>query len=259
MAVQVSVRALSVRGLHNIRVNTGTVINQVTAELKSKAKLERALFEKGYLKSDLEFLGATVPAVRKCAKKFAKENQDLSRKELLALVGEMWATGIHEVRSVAVALLDHFSSLLRSSDLSMIRNRIVDAAGWAHVDWLAVNVSGSIVLDHPACIDRLDDWAVDKSFWVRRAAMLSLLLPLRAGDLSEWPRFVRYAEPMLEEKEFFIRKSIGWVLRETSKRNPAPVAEFLLRNLDYCSGLTLREGAKYLEPSVRLKLGLRGK
>lgn len=233
------------------------MVRQVIAELNSKAKPERAVFEKGYMKSELEFVGATVPDTHKCAKRVAKANQDLSRKELRALVDDLWATDIHEVRTVAVALLDHFSSLLRSSDLAMVRRRIIDAAGWAHVDWLAANVSGSIVLDHPECIDKLDDWAVDKSFWVRRAAMLSLLLPLRSGDLSEWPRFVRYAEPMLEEKEFFIRKSIGWVLRETSKRNPVPVAEFLLRNLDYCSGLTLREGAKYLEPSVRLKLGLR--
>ncbi|MCH7905442.1 MAG: DNA alkylation repair protein [Armatimonadetes bacterium] len=233
-----------------------TVIDLIKSELMSNAKPERAVFEKGYLKSELEFLGATVPAVRKCAKRFAKEYQDLSRKDLRAFVDEMWATHIHEVRSVAVALLDHFSSLLRPSDLAMVRKRIIDAAGWAHVDWLAANVSGSIVLDHPECIDKLDEWAMDRSFWVRRAAMLSLLQPLRLGDLSEWPRFVRYAESMVEEKEFFIRKSIGWVLRETSKRNPAPVGEFLLRNKEKCSGLTLREGAKFLEPSVRLKLGL---
>lgn len=243
--------------MHNTVVSWTSVANQIKSELKINSKPERAVFEKRYLKSDLEFLGATVPAVRKCARKFAKEHKGLTRRELRALVGEMWKTRIHEVRSVAVALLDHFSSLLRPSDLSMIRKRIADAAGWAHVDWLAVNVSGAIVLVHPESIDVLDKWAVDKSLWVRRAAMLSLLLPLREGDLTPWPRFVRYAEPMLEEKEFFIRKSIGWVLRETSKRNPVPVAEFLLRNLDYCSGLTLREGAKYLEPSVRLKLGLR--
>lgn len=232
------------------------VVDQVIEELQTIAKPERAAFEKKYLKSDLEFLGATVPSVRKCAKRLAREHAGLSRKDLLSLVDEMWATDIHEVRSVSVALLDHFSSLLKPTDLTMVRNRIVEAAGWAHVDWLAVNVSGSIVLEHPSCIDTLDKWSVHKSFWVRRAAMLSLLNPLRAGDLSEWSRFVRYAEPMLEEKEFFIRKSIGWVLRETSKRNPAPVGEFLLRNLDVCSGLTLREGAKFLEPSVRLTLGI---
>ena len=234
-----------------------SVIKEIESELKSNAKPERAAFEKKYMKSDLAFIGATVPNVRKCAKRVAREHQALTRRQLLDLTVRLWDTDVHEIRTVAVALLDQFSSLLNKSDLPLIKRRIADAAGWAHVDWLAVNVSGAIVLERPDCIDTLDKWAVDRSFWVRRAAMLSLLNPLRAGDLSEWPRFVRYAEPMLVEKEFFIRKSIGWVLRETSKRNPAPVGVFLLRNLDRCSGLTLREGAKFLEPSVRLKLGLR--
>ena len=141
--------------MHNAVVSWTSVANQIKSELKINSKPERAVFEKRYLKSDLEFLGATVPAVRKCAKKFAKEHKGLTRRELRALVGEMWKTRIHEVRSVAVALLDHFSSLLRPSDLSMIRKRIADAAGWAHVDWLAVNVSGSIVLDHPESLQVL--------------------------------------------------------------------------------------------------------
>ena len=235
------------------------IVSQVVSELQSNAKPERAAFEKGYLKSDLEFVGATVPSARKCAKRLAKEHEGISRKELLSLVDELWATDIHEVRSVAVALLATFSSLLGPRDLHMIRRRIIDAAGWAHVDWLAANIASVIFVNCPDCIDTLDKWALDEDLWVRRSSMLALLVPLKAGDLSEWPRFVCYAESMLEEKEFFIRKSIGWVLRETSKKTPLPVGEFLLRNKNRCSGLTLREGAKYLAPNVRLSLGLCGK
>lgn len=68
--------------------------------------------------------------------------------------------------------------------------------------------------------------------------------------------FVRIAAPMLEDKEFFIRKAIGWVLRDISKRRPDEVHAFLLQHRERASGLTLREGAKHLPASMRQSLGL---
>jgi 3-methyladenine DNA glycosylase AlkD len=51
---------------------------------------------------------------------------------------------------------------------------------------------------------------------------------------------------MLDEKEFFIRKAIGWVLREAGKRRPADVAAWLAARTDRAAGLTVREAVKYL-------------
>ena len=65
----------------------------------------------------------------------------------------------------------------------------------------------------------LDRWARDDNFWIRRSAMFALLKPSRRGE-GDFERFAGYADAMLEEKEFFIRKAIGWVLRETAKKQP---------------------------------------
>jgi 3-methyladenine DNA glycosylase AlkD len=85
--------------------------------------------------------------------------------------------------------------------------------------------------------------------------MLSLLPAIRRGG-GDFSRFARFASPLVGEKEFFIRKAIGWVLRETSKKRPALAHEFLAAHRDRVSGLTLREGAKYLSPATRAALGL---
>jgi 3-methyladenine DNA glycosylase AlkD len=66
--------------------------------------------------------------------------------------------------------------------------------------------------------------------------------------------FAVLAVPMLGEKEFFIRKAIGWVLREVSKKDPAAVAAFLREHRADVSGLTMREGAKYLPAKERKAL-----
>jgi 3-methyladenine DNA glycosylase AlkD len=62
----------------------------------------------------------------------------------------------------------------------------------------------------------LDRWARDDDFWVRRSSLLSELKPLKNG--APFEPFARRANSLLEETEFFIRKAIGWVLRETSKK-----------------------------------------
>jgi 3-methyladenine DNA glycosylase AlkD len=56
---------------------------------------------------------------------------------------------------------------------------------------------------------------------------------------------------MLEEREFFIRKAIGWVLRDTARRRPSLVAGWLAPRVHRASGVTVREAVKPLPPAVR--------
>jgi 3-methyladenine DNA glycosylase AlkD len=59
---------------------------------------------------------------------------------------------------------------------------------------------------------------------------------------------------MLEEREFFIRKAIGWVLREVSKKYPERVSEFVGSRVERVSGVTFREAIKYLPEEDRERL-----
>jgi 3-methyladenine DNA glycosylase AlkD len=70
-------------------------------------------------------------------------------------------------------------------------------------------------------------------------------VPLKNG--ASFNRFARRADLLLDEKEFFIRKAIGWVLRETSKHRPRDVYEWLAPRTDRASGVTMREAVKYLD------------
>jgi len=83
--------------------------------------------------------------------------------------------------------------------------------------------------------------------------MLSLLVPLRNGE-GDFALFAEIAAPLLEEKEFFLRKAIGWILREVSKKRPRLTFDFLKEHRARVSGLTLREGARHLPPPLRAQL-----
>jgi len=134
---------------------------------------------------------------------------------------------------------------LTSDDLPAVAKLLRDCGTWALVDGLACNVAGAIALRDPSSWPLIDAWAADPVFWIRRSALLALLPGIRAGrpDLA---RFAGYAEPMLAEREFFIRKAIGWVLREISRRDPEWVAGWTARHAREMSGVTFREAVRRL-------------
>jgi 3-methyladenine DNA glycosylase AlkD len=99
-------------------------------------------------------------------------------------------------------------------------------------------------------LETLGRWAADDDFWIRCSALLAFLLPLRE-DPAYFEQFARYADAMVEEREFFIRKAIGWVLREAGKQYPELVYDWLLPRAGRASGVTVREAIKYLPAGER--------
>jgi 3-methyladenine DNA glycosylase AlkD len=225
----------------------------IEASLRGLGTPQRAASEKAYLKSDLEFTGTPVPAIRATVRAWLRCRPDLTHGELIAVTEALWARPVHECRTAAIELLDASARLLRADDAALIERMLRTARTWALVDGLASNVMGTLTERHPELTADLDRWAGDDDFWIRRSAMLALLVPLRRGE-GDFARFARYADGMLEEKEFFIRKAIGWILRDTAKRRPELVADWLEPRAHRASGVTMREAVKPLPPEVAARL-----
>lgn len=221
----------------------------IDAELQAAGRPERAEHERAYLKSELRHYGTSVPSVRAVATS-ACRRRCLSHDEVVALVGVLWADRVHERRMVCVELLDLCSDRLGPDDMVLLERLLREARTWALVDGLAASVAGRLVERHPEATAVLDRWAVDDDFWLRRSALLALLVPLRQGR-GDFERFGGYADAMLDEREFFIRKAIGWVLRDTARKRPDLVFDWLLPRASRASGVTLREAVKPLSDAQR--------
>jgi len=217
---------------------------EIEDALRAAGTPDRAAHEKRYLKSDLEFLGASVWEIRRAVKS-AVERDSLDHDRLVALIRELWQEPMHERRMAAVASLELHEGELGVADMPLIEDLLRDSRTWALVDGLAGDVAGSIALRDPAGAGPiLDRWAADPNFWVRRAALLAELKPLQSG--AAFDRFARHADAMLDEREFFIRKAIGWVLRETGKRRAPEVLAWLAPRTGRASGVTMREAIRSL-------------
>lgn len=220
-------------------------IKAIESILRPLGTKERAEGAKSYLKSDLDFLGVTTPDLRAAARAWLKAHPDLDRPALVALAADLWATKSHELRAFGMELLQARVALLHSEDIDLLEDLLRRSLSWAYVDFIATQIVGPLVERDARLNVRLDRWIKDPDFWIRRSAVLALLVSLRRGG-GDWPRFVRYADRLLEEKEFFIRKALGWVLREVSKKDPERVRKFLADREGRISGVTRREAEKYL-------------
>ena len=217
----------------------------IEARLREVGTSKRAVGEKAYLKSDLDFIGATVSDTRLAIRELAPR---LDHDELVAAATELWEPPIHELRTAAVLLLARDARRLSADDLPLVERLARESRTWALLDYLAVDVLGPMVEADPTALRAgLDAWSTDADFWVRRASLLAELRPIRHGAPME--RFLGRADRMLDEREFFIRKAIGWVLREAGRRRPEDVVAWLGPRTHRASGVTMREAVKRLVPA----------
>jgi 3-methyladenine DNA glycosylase AlkD len=213
--------------------------------LRAGGSPDRAAQQAAYLKSELQHYGTPVPVVRAEVAAFGRRNPGLGRSDVTALASALWTARVHERRLAAIEVLTAHRRVLDADDIELVERLLRDSRTWALVDPLAHDVAGRLVERHPHLGAVLDRWVTDDDFWIRRAALLTLLRPLRAGG-GDFERFGRYADRLLDEGEFFIRKAIGWVLRDTARRRPDLVFDWILPRAARASGVTIREVVKPL-------------
>ncbi len=234
-------------------MNIAREVRTARTALAAVGSAERARGEKRYLKSELKFLGAPMPEIRRVTRELANRVKAEDDASLRPLCSALWDTGVHELRAIAMLVLERRADVLGARDLTLLERLLRESKSWAYLDWISIKVLAPMLPRVPAVRRKVARWSRDRDFWMRRAAVLILLPGVKDG-IVPFSAFEAIAVPMLGEREFFIRKALGWGLREVGKRRPGDVAAFLRAHRGEVSGLTLREGVKYLPARDRRDL-----
>lgn len=225
-------------------------VERADRELRAEGTADRAEGAKRYLKSEIEHYGVPVPSVRAVVTCGLRREQVRDHDELVSLATALWRAPVFERRLAAAELLAARTALLGSADSAFVAGLVRGARTWALVDVLAPRVMGPMLEAHSELGAVVDHWAADDDFWVRRAALLSLLIPLRRGH-GDFERFTRYADMMCDDSSFYVCKAIGWVLRDTGRRRPEMVFDWVLSRADRLPPVALREAVKPLSGEQR--------
>lgn len=192
-----------------------------------------------YMKDQFRFLGIKMPARTEATRPLIRA---LQPQDAISAAQLLWNLNEREYQYVAVEALSKHVRALQSTDLPAIRALIQNRSWWDTVDLLASKVVGALVLKHPELRAEMDLWSEDPDFWVRRTALLHQLGYRQKTDEK---RLFAYALKNAADSEFFIRKAIGWALREYAKTRPENVRSFVGSHREQFSGLTVREALKH--------------
>ncbi|MFW2382718.1 MAG: DNA alkylation repair protein [Acidimicrobiales bacterium] len=219
------------------------IVAQVRTSLAAVAVPEDAEPMAAYMKNQFPFLGVKTPARRAAVKPLMKAAKEWSNHDLLGVAEALMAEPEREFSFVAADLLRKWARNLTSGDLGSVRALIETKSWWDTVDALAVHVVGPIVRADPSLQVDMDRWIEDDNIWVARTAILHQLM---WKDQTDAERLFRYCDLRAADTQFFIRKALGWALRQYARTDPDAVRTYVEANEDRLSGLTKREAMRWI-------------
>jgi len=221
-------------------------VRATTAALVPIADSELRPWMRGYMKEQFEFLGVKTPVRRAALSELIGRQKGADAAGLLRCARALWDLPEREYQYAAVDLLAQHSSKLTPKRMPALFELVRKKSWWDTVDSLAGVIGRVVRSTRPSDpeIQCLMDKALESSdLWVRRVAILHQLGWRGETDSK---RLFTYALTCAPEKEFFIRKAIGWALRDYARHAPAEVRAFLRAHRTQLSPLTLREAGKHI-------------
>ncbi len=215
------------------------LVDQVRETLRSQRDAERAPAMKAYMRDQFEFLGIASPRLKVLIR--GLKLPKLADKELASLVTTLWQEPEREYQYVALSVLRRDAKKLDKTFIETAESLIVTKSWWDTVDELAQHLVGVLVQSHTDLVPTMDVWVENDNMWLARTAILH---QNRYKGQTDVTRLFSYCERQAGHPDFFIRKAIGWALREYAKTDPEAVRDFVKRNDDRLSGLSKREALK---------------
>lgn len=206
-----------------------------------------AVDQQRYMKSEIPYYGVTMPQLRRLVRPILADFHPADRREWTEALLGLWDGAAHrEERYAAVAVARHRSarSWQEPETLDLYRHLIVTGAWWDYVDEIAGHLVGGILASHRTdTTPVVRAWAVDQDLWLRRTAILA---QLRHGEATDVTLLHDVIEANVGDPSFWLRKAIGWALRQHARTDPEWVLAEVGRLGPRLSGLSRREALKHL-------------
>jgi len=222
-----------------------SLVRSIRSGLRDAADAARARQMQAFMKSSMPYLGVTAPLHKRICRETLRAHPLSSFDQWTSVALELWrGARFREERYAAIALTGaaRYRSFNTIAAMPMHEEMIVTGAWWDYVDTIAGHQVGDILRAEPRRMKPLlRRWARDEHLWKRRTAILSQLAFKEDTDLDLLHACI---EPNLAARDFFIRKAIGWALRQYAWTNPQEVRRYVRQHGAQLSPLSVREALK---------------
>jgi 3-methyladenine DNA glycosylase AlkD len=225
-------------------MDTGALVNVTQGYLAGAADADKAAPMAAYMKTDMPFYGVQkagrTPILRTLTRQFSPTN----RSEYEAAILTLWNLPHREEKYLAIGFARTFDDFIDIDSLPIYEDLISDGAWWDFVDEVATQLVGrALMKDRPDVEPIIRSWILDDDMWFRRT---SIICQLKHKHDTDMRMLDDACTENLADTKFFIRKAIGWALREHAKADPQWVRAYVAEHRDKMSGLSTREATKHL-------------
>lgn len=212
----------------------------VAEYFRENANAEKAAGSKKYMLNQYEYFGIQAPLRKEIYKQIFSEQEFPDDQDLRGIIEELWALPEREFQYFAMSMLEKRAKYAEEASIRLYEFMITHKSWWDTVDFIAINLVGIYFEQYDGMIIPVTEkWMRSGNIWLQRS---SLLFQLKYKKQTDTGLLFSYILRLAGSKEFFIRKAIGWVLRELSKTDSEIVIEFVNRH--QLSPLSKREALK---------------
>lgn len=222
-----------------------TIAERASHLLSTRADPAKAEPMALYMKSDMPFYGVMSKDRRTVTRQLVVEYPARDHAGYARNVRSLWSGAFREDRYLAIGYARSRPRFVTISSLPLFRTMIVQGAWWDFVDEIASHLVGSVLIAQPdVATPRVATWVSVDDRWLRRT---SIICQLRRKTSTDIELLDHACSQNLSDTDFFIRKAIGWALREYAKTDPQWVLAYVHDHRDSMSGLSLTEATKHLD------------
>ncbi len=219
------------------------IIEDLIKEFELNKNDDQAKIMSAYMKNKFKFYGIKSPERKEISKSFIKILANDYGESYNEITRILWLENKRELHYVAMDFLLKTKKYWGINSINLFEFIIINKSWWDTVDFIATNLVGNYILKfHPDNYHLMRDWNKNRNMWIIR---VSILFQLKFKEKTNWNLLQENILNHNDSTEFFIRKAMGWALREYSKKESNQVITFIEKNPDL-SGLTRREALKWI-------------
>jgi 3-methyladenine DNA glycosylase AlkD len=223
------------------------LVDDVRARLRAAGDPAKAPAMQAYMKSALPYHGVASPQARVVFREVLAAHPLPDRQSWLATALTLWDEATHREEwyaALAVVRASRYAAYRDTLALGLYRHLVTTGAWWDIVDDVAIHLVGPLLIEDPKSVAPvLREWASDDDRWLRRTAVIA---QVGAKDRTDPDLLSQVIEANLDDRDFFLRKAIGWALRQHARTDPDWVRAFVAAHDERISGLSRREALKHL-------------
>lgn len=226
------------------------VIAAIRKELEEKADPAIRESSKRFFKEEISCYGLKTADVTAIAKRYWKEVRSREKSDIFALCEELYGSGYLEEAFIVSSWIPSLSDRFEPQDL-MVFERWIDRwiTNWAACDGFCNHAVGDFITKYPDQIGVLKRWAISPNRWMRRAACVSLIIPVKHGEyLSE---VFELADLVLTDPDDMVQKGYGWLLKEASRKHTHEVFTYVMKKKSVMPRTALRYAIELMPKELR--------